>query len=1496
MFSLKYMRIEFFCLCIAFFTAWACGSNTGGKDECSEASDCDTGICVDGACVPDTGDSASDDSDNDTGIDSSEDTGSDSATAGTDDSDSVPLTNPPLADYVPCDQDADCQGRGICVTEVTLSGTNSDGDTTVSLLRLFPSLFRQGVCSAVCTENESICDTLTVTDFRGVAQPFVCQLVVSDDGPYPTGAAFPFADQLDTEAMVQGTVFGAICRPPVEVAEDIPSTFCASCADSTECDDGICWKLGDEQSPEGWEQGTCLSACTDSTMCPMGFTCETVGGSEETYCRPRENTCSSCRDIDGDGYGVGHCNTKDGSVTPVDCDDLNVLAYFDPDDMTHSFPAYCGDFDYNCNGVADAEEQIGADVYPEEHCGACYATCIGSFSGENDFGTASNACVNGVDGAQCEVQCEDDLTYVDCDGSLHNGCETVIADRTSFQDLDEDGYGDVFNSYFACDGTVPDGYVTNALDCDDSNVEMEGQSCDTGSLGICGPGKWACVMEGDVTLLECQSNFAAATTDGCNGNDDNCDGDIDEDFTASACTIPSEVGECVNGMDVCENGTIICESQGPTAEIAGDGIDNDCDGFDGTITSGVFVAPGPADTGSGTMDDPFTSLKEAVELAIARAADVYIAIGTIEIDENIQLKNGVGIYGGYDRYAEEPWSLIFESDTEGNTEVVSRSSLLATSTDSNGDDSIIAFDGANIFSETWLKNLDLHMTSPAGAGVSLYGLRCEACDALRLENMSIYMAKASDGADYAVSGGNSHSGIFDTVTSTWVNGDGASGESGGSSIGMLLFGHSKTIFTVNAGVAGASNVTISLAKAGDGGENGGSAGDSYGVLYDGNIAKTGILPIINNNILAASGDAPGVDGEVLDWKSFAKCVVYVNDDAAGSGDGSSFENAYTNLQQAIDVAAAGNDENTRCDVWVAAGTYLPGASRTDTFTLTGGVHVYGGFAGTETSTAARADMLANASVLSGDLNGDDVQDDFESGKTDNSYTIVTGENGAILDGFTIVGGHAEADSASENGAGAGLFSANKTLTVRNCVFTNNYANFGAAAYLYGSTVAMHNCLFYDNRSITAGGAVFAYDSVVDLVHCTVVDNTVDSGVGAAAAMQGGGTFSIANTIITSLGTATLLDGDYDVTYSLVTDEAIDGEGVNHSSPGFINRSANNFNLKADSVCVDAGNWGTTVMTGLTFDIEGGDRYVGDQVDIGAYELAGVEDSAPSVAAVAYLNLNTVVVDFDEPMNADTIAATVNYEISGDIEIYSAQPSNDGKSVTLQISELTLCENYTAFVSAAVTDLNGNTMESDAVAELNVTTLSESFAVSGAAYWDAVDFGDLAGPSVWTVSNDVLTQTSEIYSTESNFPRLGTVAVFNASSAANLTDYSFSALFRSGDEDGVGIVFRYVDSANYYKLELSGNASLNFIRLSKVEDGVETELASDENGGLPPFPLNDWFELGVVVEGDAISVYMDAEPLFEVITDDANSTGSFGIYAWNNPLLEVDSISANFYCE
>ncbi|MCK4813972.1 MAG: DUF1565 domain-containing protein, partial [Candidatus Marinimicrobia bacterium] len=144
--------------------------------------------------------------------------------------------------------------------------------------------------------------------------------------------------------------------------------------------------------------------------------------------------------------------------------------------------------------------------------------------------------------------------------------------------------------------------------------------------------------------------------------------------------------------------------------------------------------------------------------------------------------------------------------------------------------------------------------------------------------------------------------------------------------------------------------------------------------------------------------------------------------------------SYTSLAEALNVSQS-DDE-----IWVAAGTYTPGANRSDSFILKPGVKLYGGFLGGETNVNDR-DVYANASILSGDIGA-------IANNSDNCYHVVS-YNGTltsttVVDGFTIRDGNAD------NGSGGGgmLLENGAAPLIRNCKFVqNNTSGGGGAIYL-----------------------------------------------------------------------------------------------------------------------------------------------------------------------------------------------------------------------------------------------------------------------------------------------------------------------------------------------------------------------------------------------------------------------------------------------------------------
>lgn len=192
-------------------------------------------------------------------------------------------------------------------------------------------------------------------------------------------------------------------------------------------------------------------------------------------------------------------------------------------------------------------------------------------------------------------------------------------------------------------------------------------------------------------------------------------------------------------------------------------------------------------------------------------------------------------------------------------------------------------------------------------------------------------------------------------------------------------------------------------------------------------------------------------------------IIYVRQGSGGANNGTSWANAYHDLQSALAAAGSGDQ------IWVAAGVYFPttGSDRTVTFTLKTGVAVYGGFAGTETLLGQRKPAIY-VTILSGDIgNGIDV--------SDNSNHVVSSggsDNTAILDGFTITAGNANVLYNCYTQCGGGIYVSSGSPTLKNLVVTGNGAIDGGGMYNAGSPT-LKNLVISANGAASGGGMLNA---------------------------------------------------------------------------------------------------------------------------------------------------------------------------------------------------------------------------------------------------------------------------------------------------------------------------------------------------------------------------------------------------------------------------------------
>lgn len=267
-------------------------------------------------------------------------------------------------------------------------------------------------------------------------------------------------------------------------------------------------------------------------------------------------------DGDADGFGnpnitVEACAQNDGFVsTGTDCHDGNAAIYPGAEEI-------CDGEDNDCNDEID--EGLGLTFYVDQ-----------DGDGFGDESQVVEACAPALGLSTIANDCNDEdinvspLAIEICDG-VDNNCDDEIDEEVTtvyYRDFDEDGFGDENNTEEGC--AQPEGYIANAGDCDDiesyvnpSAVEVcdtmdnncdgvidEGGAigeqtfyadADTDGFGDLNTAVVSCDQPSGYTTnsTDCDDDAINTYPDApelCNGIDDNCDGDVDENEAVDAQT------------------------------------------------------------------------------------------------------------------------------------------------------------------------------------------------------------------------------------------------------------------------------------------------------------------------------------------------------------------------------------------------------------------------------------------------------------------------------------------------------------------------------------------------------------------------------------------------------------------------------------------------------------------------------------------------------------------------------------------------------------------------------------------------------------------------------------------------------------------------------------------------------------------------------------------------------------------------------------------------
>jgi gliding motility-associated-like protein len=393
--------------------------------------------------------------------------------------------------------------------------------------------------------------------------------------------------------------------------------------------------------------------------------------------------------------------------------------------------------------------------------------------------------------------------------------------------------------------------------------------------------------------------------------------------------------------------------------------------------------------------------------------------------------------------------------------------------------------------------------------------------------------------------------------------------------------------------------------------------------------------------------------------------IYVDIESTGNANGESWADAFPDLQQALALAEAGDT------IWIAEGVYLPATNddRTASFIIPGGVAIYGGFNGTETTLEER-DWASYPVMLSGDIGvpGDSL---------DNTYRIIRliDVNNVSLDGLSIqFANNNLVNPILENRTGGGVYAKNASFALYNVELANNTARYGGAIGLFsGSNCTALNSVFDNNVSNGAnnksGGAIFANSDEEEgyFMNCRFIGNKALYFGGSGGACTGGkntylncifssneaplglalsymeadiyqcsfwrhrgsigtlsnGNYEVYNSIFwLSEGDASLFEGTATFNDCMISDDECpegaicNGNMLYGQRPFFVHPSAGDFRLVVCSPAVNAGN-NAHLLPEITTDAAGLSRILEGTVDMGAHEMLDLD---PDYSSTDVINL------------------------------------------------------------------------------------------------------------------------------------------------------------------------------------------------------------------------------------------------------------------------------------
>jgi hypothetical protein len=606
-------------------------------------------------------------------------------------------------------------------------------------------------------------------------------------------------------------------------------------------------------------------------------TCD--GGVGWTGCTALDPLPEVCNGVDDDCNGIADDGLPSGQPCTAEvpgvgtCTGVDICLGVDGwlCNAADPSPEVCDFADNDCDGETDEDFKEGAIYGQFDHCGTCNKSC------GTGFPNATTKCDAGKEPPQCVVVACDDgyykLNEFQCVPKTTTLCQACSQDSDCFFDDSRcmaladgkycgtacEGDGDCPSGYFCgdWDDTKQCQPESGTCSCDGTNPDLK-KGCSVTYVDPVDPNAPAYTCSGTQGCLADGWGPCLLPFDDCDGLDNDCDGQTDEDFTdidgkyftAEHCgqcdnncavlqfangfgqcdaslAVPGCVLVCQTGFfDVDDNPNNGCECAYVGATDLPDGTDQNCDGVDGQIDAAVFVAKNGDDANTGTIAEPVLTIGKALTLAFAQGKrDVYVATGVYQ--ESVELAEGVSVYGGYSSDFSLRNKVLYETVIMGLPPTAALPGAV-NGFDLNGDPAdATRVDGFTVFG--------YDVKTPSGNSYAIYLSNCGA--QVSVTNTTIFAGNGGNG----LPGGSGQDG-----------GDGNGGSAGGAAkdAGAL------SCNTTTPGGAGGAKACGGVDVGGGGGGNAicPDYDESGGGLAEGDIDQTSKPTEIGKPGLNSGGD------------------------------------------------------------------------------------------------------------------------------------------------------------------------------------------------------------------------------------------------------------------------------------------------------------------------------------------------------------------------------------------------------------------------------------------------------------------------------------------------------------------------------------------------------------------------------------------------------------------------------------------------------------------